>query len=255
MHYRSIYELLEIKYREYNRPDFIENDPISIPHLFSKKENIEIAGFITSMISWGQRPMIIKNAFRLVGLMDNDLYSFILNASEQEISGLNFCHRTFNSSDLQYLVYSIRNIYIKYGGLEKLITDNYIKLRDIKLTLIAFHDVFFESDILPRTKKHIADVSRNASAKRLNMFLRWMVRDDNNGVDFGLWKGIPSSALYIPLDVHSGSIARELGILKRKQDNWKAVHELTSVLREFDPHDPVKYDFALFGMGVNRKKF
>ncbi len=248
----SLHQLLEEKYLLYNRPDFIINDPVSIPHLFSKKENIEISGFITATIAWGQRCTILKNARKLIWLMDGDPFSFIIDASEKEISMLDLCHRTFNSSDLHYFIHALKNIYLKHGGLELLFSTLYDQHHDIKQCLISFHQVFFELPHLSRTEKHVADVGKNASAKRLNMFLRWMIRNDDHGVDFGIWRGIPPSALYMPLDVHTGNVARNLGLLSRKQSDWKAVEELTDKLRQFDPADPIKYDFALFGMGLHK---
>jgi uncharacterized protein (TIGR02757 family) len=246
----SVYTLLEEKYNRYNRPDFIESDPVSIPHLFSVKENIELAGFLTAAISWGQRRSIIQNARKLMNLLDDDPYSFICSATEKEINGLDFCHRTFNSTDLHYFLYALRNIYLYHNGLEPLFTQAYQKEGSVKQALIIFRRVFFELEHNTRTEKHIADVGKSASAKRLNMFLRWMVRNDSRGVDFGLWRGIPPSALYIPLDVHTGNVSRNLGLLYRRQNDFKAVEELTGILRQFDPDDPVKYDYALFGMGM-----
>jgi uncharacterized protein (TIGR02757 family) len=249
---KPLHELLEEKYYLYNRPEFIECDPVSIPHLFLEKENIELAGFFTAMISWGQRGTIIMNARKLMQMMDYAPHSYIIDASEREISRLQFSHRTFNSSDLHYFIHALKNIYLEHGGLETLFSDGYKQYGDVKHCLINFHPRFFELKHLSRTEKHVANVNKNASAKRLNMFLRWMIRKDDRGVDFGLWQKIPSSALYMPLDVHSGSVARSLGLLERRQNDWRAVEELTNKLRQFDPEDPVKYDFALFGMGVNR---
>jgi uncharacterized protein (TIGR02757 family) len=247
-------KLLDEKYRLYHRPEFIEHDPIGIPHLFSRKEDIEIAGFFTALISWGQRVTIIANARKLMQLMDNCPYSFVVQATDREIARLSFCHRTFNSSDLHYFIRALKNIYREHGGLETFFSDEFKQYGDLKPCLINFHPLFFEMEHLSRTEKHVANVNKNASAKRLNMFLRWMIRKDDRGVDFGLWQKIPSSSLYIPLDVHSGQVARSIGLLGRLQNDWKAVEELTNKLRQFDPEDPVKYDFALFGMGVNEKQ-
>ncbi len=250
----NIQQLLEEKYFKYNNPGFIESDPIGIPHQFSRKENIEIAGFLTATIAWGQRQTIIKNAGRLMLLMDNEPSDFIKNASEEEIARLNsFVHRTFLGIDLKFFIVALRHIEINYGGLHKFFTHIYRQTGDIKTSLIEFRRIFFEIPHPMRTGKHIADVGKGASAKRMNMFLRWMVREDASGVDFGLWNDIPASALYIPIDVHSGKVARDLGLLRRKQNDWRAVEELTGNLRKFDPADPVKYDFALFGMGVNEE--
>ena len=245
-------EFLEEKAALYNQPVFIETDPISIPHQFSKPEDIEIAGFYTATIAWGYRPNIIKNANWLMNLMDNSPADFIRDAGNNEISRLkDFVHRTFNGDDCVSFFYALRHIYLHYGGLGSLFERLYNSHKDMKETLIEFRRIFFGAPRqLMRTGKHVADVSRNSSAKRLNMFLRWMVREDNKGVDFGMWKGIPASALYLPLDLHTGNVARRLGLITRRQNDWKAVEEVTAKLQHFDPADPVKYDFALFGLGI-----
>ena len=251
----ELYQLLEEKVKQYNRPAFIESDPVQVPRCFSKKENIEIAGFLSSTIAWGQRPTIIKNALRLMNAMDHDPFLFITTTTEADWLHLaGFKHRTFNSTDLFFFLKSLQNIYKNHGGLEQVFTTGYQKEQSVFSSLTYFRKVFFDIDAPQRTQKHISDVAKNASAKRLNMFLRWMVRNDRAGVDFGLWKGIPSSALMLPLDVHTGNISRELGLLQRQQNDWKAVVEVTSRLAGFDPADPVKYDFALFGMGVSGDK-
>jgi len=247
----SIKELLDEKYYQYNTEEFIETDPISIPHSFSTRENIEVSAFLAATIAWGQRKTIINNAFRLMKLMDNNPYDFIMNSSERDYRVFDkFCHRTFNPIDTIFFIKSLSNFYKKHGGLEELFTNRYKQTRSIVGCLKKFRDVFFELPHEKRTEKHISDITKKAACKRLNLFLRWMVRSDNKGVDFGIWTDIPSSALYIPLDVHTGNVARSLGLLKRKQNDWQSVEELTSVLRTFDPADPVKYDFALFGTGV-----
>ena len=249
----EIKEFLDEKAEKFNRPVFIETDPIQVPKLFSQKENIEIAAFLTAAISWGSRPAIIKSALRLMQLMDNRPYDFITQNSGKKLEHLeSFVHRTFNGQDCIYFARSLKNIYQNHGGLQQVFTAGFSKGNSVKEALAHFYTVFFE---LPgaRTRKHIANVERGAAAKRLNMFLRWLVRDDNCGVDFGLWKGIPASALMLPLDVHTGNVARKLGLLQRKQNDWKAVEEVTEVLRKFDPQDPVKYDFALFGLGIFEK--
>lgn len=248
--------LSEIKYfldekcALYNQPKFIESDPIQVPKLFIEKEDIEIAAFLTSIISWGKRTSIIKNAMHLMKLMDYHPHDFVMHATEEEKKPLqSFVHRTFNGSDCTYSIQALKHLNTKYGGLQHLFESAYIEQGSIKYTLKKLHEAFFE---MPgeRTRKHIANVDQGASAKRLNMFLRWMVRSDKRGVDFGLWKGIPQSALMLPLDVHTGNVARKLGILNRKQNDWKAVEEVTNVLQTFDPDDPIKYDFALFGLGI-----
>lgn len=250
----ELYILLEEKAKQYNHPGFIETDPIQIPRQFSKKENIEIAGFLAATIAWGQRTTIIKNANRLIQGMDNNPFDFLINSTETDWVHLSdFKHRTFNSSDLFFFLKSLRHIYRNHGGLEQVFTRGYKTDETIFSALAYFRTVFFEISSPPRTYKHVSDVTRNSSAKRLNMFLRWMVRNDNAGVDFGLWNSIPSSALMLPLDVHTGNVSRGLGLLQRTQNDWKAVLEISHKLREFDPIDPVKYDFALFGMGVFEK--
>jgi uncharacterized protein (TIGR02757 family) len=243
-------EFLDEKIRLYNRPEFITTDPIQVPRLFSDKENIEIAAFLTSTISWGNRTSIINNALRLMKLMDNNPYSFISTAAASEHHLLEkFVHRTFQGTDCIYFIRSLKNIMLNHNGLEKVFEAGFNKHGTIRSALGYFHSVFFEP-AGERTRKHIANVETGASGKRLNMFLRWMVRADNGGVDFGLWKGIPAASLMLPLDIHTGNVARKLGLLNRKQNDWKAVEEVTERLRRFDPEDPVKYDFALFGLGA-----
>ncbi|MFZ5942039.1 MAG: TIGR02757 family protein [Bacteroidota bacterium] len=246
--------LLNEKAREYSRPEYIPLDPVSVPHLFETPEDIEISGFLTATISWGQRPTIIKNAEKLVGLMPGGPANFLTGAGEDElISFLPFVHRTFNGYDAIAFLIRLQRIYRELGGLKTLFESLFREEGEMKGVLIRFREEFFRGCDPGRQGRHLSDVARNSAAKRLNMFLRWMVRDDGNGFDFGLWKGIPPSALMIPLDLHSGTVARELGLLKRTQNDWKAVEELTSVLRELDPLDPVKYDFALFGLGAYKK--
>jgi len=247
-------ELLEEKYNKYNNRSFIDSDPICIPHMFFRKENIEISSFLTATLAWGNRKSIINNSRKLMTLLDNDPIDFVMNAREKDYKVLNsFYHRTFCGIDALYFLRSLSNIYRIHGGLEQLFSNEFRRKGNVKDCLIRFVEVFFELEHPLRTEKHMADVRKGASAKRLNMFLRWMIRKDNKGVDFGLWPKIPSSGLFIPLDIHSGNVARNLGLLKRRQNDWKAVEELTSALRRFDTDDPVKYDFALFGMGVFEK--
>ncbi len=245
----EIKEFLDSKVEKYNSPWFIESDPVSIPHLFTKKEDIEISGFLTATISWGNRKSIVSDAEKLVRMMDYSPFDFILNASEQEITTLDtFYHRTFNGIDTAFFIGSLRNIYSSKGGLEPLFSG--INREGMKETLVRFRSAFLETDHQPRSEKHISDPSKGSSAKRLLMFLRWMAREDKRGVDFGIWRNISPSSLLCPLDVHSGNVARKLNLLMRKSNDWLSVEELTSVLRKFDPSDPVKYDFALFGLGV-----
>jgi len=247
--------LLDKKVELYNNLEFIETDPIQVPHRFTLKEDIEIAGFLTSTIAWGQRISIIKNAKSLMALMDNSPFDFIKNAENKDIISLqHFVHRTFQGTDCIYFIRSLKNIYLHQGGLEKVFIDGFKKDKSIFSSLEYFRKIFFSMQPETRSHKHVADVTSNASAKRLNMFLRWMVRKDDKGVDFGIWKNIPQSALMLPLDLHTGNTARNLGLLHRKQNDWKAVEEITSVLRNLDPIDPIKYDFALFGIGAFEKQ-
>lgn len=250
----EIRDFLNEKAEKYNHPDFIETDPVQIPHLFSDKNDIEVAAFFASTIAWGQRTTIIKNMHKLIVLMDHSPYEFIINSTENDLERLNyFKHRTFNGEDCKFFVKSLKNIYKNHGSLGELFQDSYANGKSIFNVLVRFREIFFEIQYPVRTEKHVSNVLKGASAKRLNMFLRWMVRNDNNGVDFGLWNNISMADLFLPLDVHTGNVARKLGLLKRKQNDWKAVEEVTEVLRIFDPNDPVKYDFALFGLGVFEK--
>jgi uncharacterized protein (TIGR02757 family) len=246
-------DFLNEKVDQYNRPEFIETDPIQIPKQFKQKEDIEIAGFLASTIAWGNRASIIKNASHLMNLLGNQPFDFVKNASENELETLlSFVHRTFNGEDCVYFIHSLRNIYQRHNGLQAVFEKGFFEDNSIKSALQYFYKVFFELDG-ERTRKHVSNVEKGASAKRLNMFLRWMCRNDAHGVDFGLWNKIPASVLMLPLDVHTGNVGRKLGLLTRKSNDWKAVVEVTTTLREFDANDPVKYDFALFGLGVFEK--
>jgi uncharacterized protein (TIGR02757 family) len=241
---------LDLKVEKYNQIDFIDSDPIQIPHKFSKKEDIEIAGFLAATIAWGNRKMIIRNSNRMMDLLDNSPYEFITSYQESDLKSFEgFVHRTFNSNDFTQFVKSLRNLYKNHGGLERVFT-KYQGDHDMKEAIYQFKNIFFEIDHQQRNTKHISNPLKGSAAKRINMYLRWMVRDDDKGVDFGIWKGISPSKLSIPLDVHSGRIARELNMLTRKQNDWKAVAELDEQLRLLDANDPVKYDYALFGIGV-----
>ena len=247
----EIKSFLDSRVIQYNRPDFIDTDPIQIPHHFTRKEDIEIAGFLAATIAWGQRVSIIRNGKRLIEMMDNSPYEFITEADENNLLIVSdFVHRTFNGNDCLFFLKSLKNIYQNHGGLEEVFTTGYQSDKKVFSSLEYFREVFLSIPHDNHVTKHISDVSANSSAKRLNMFLRWMVRSDENEVDFGLWKNIPASALMLPLDVHTGDVARAYGLLNRKQNDWKAVEEITNVLREFDPIDPIKYDFALFGIGA-----
>ena len=252
----DIKQLLDDRVLLYNRLDFIDSDPIQIPRRFSQKEDIEIAGFLTATISWGQRKSIINNANRLMDIMDNAPYDFLMensfssngNADMERLK--RFVHRTFNGNDCLFFLKSLQNIYTLHGGLEEVFTKGYRASGTAFGALQHFREIFLSTPHENRVRKHISDVTANSSAKRLNMFLRWMVRNDEQEVDFGLWENIPASALMLPLDVHTGDVARAYGLLNRKQNDWKAVEEITAILRTFDPFDPIKYDFALFGIGV-----
>lgn len=254
MTYQELKDFLNFKSDKYNSPAFIETDPISVPHLFSKKEDIEIIGFLTATISWGQRPTILKNARKLAIWMDDAPYDFITRFTKNDVIPFKkFVHRTFNGDDTVSFLYSLQHVYRKYGGLENVFSSALSKGNSMPQAIADFKRVFFEIKHPERTEKHVSDPMKNASAKRINMFLRWMVRNDGKGVDFGIWKSINPSQLFIPLDLHSGATARNLNLLLRKQDDWKSVSELTGNLRRFDPEDPVKYDFALYGLGVFEK--
>jgi uncharacterized protein (TIGR02757 family) len=249
----EIKALLDQKFLQYNQPGFIEKDPISIPHRYSLKEDIEISGFLAATIAWGQRVSIVNNANRLMDLMDDSPYDFVMNFRESDLVRFEgFVHRTFNFNDLSTFVYALKNVYQEYNGMESVFAEG-IKHGGMDFAISHFRDVFFSIPHADRSRKHVSNPLQGASAKRINMFLRWLVRKDNAGVDFGIWKLIKPSMLICPLDVHSGRVARKLGLLSRKQDDWKAAEELTANLRLLDPIDPVKYDFALFGLGVFEK--
>jgi uncharacterized protein (TIGR02757 family) len=243
---------LDKKVKHYNVSGFIDLDPVGIPHRFTKKEDIEITAFWTSILAWGQRVTIINKANQLFELMDGSPHDFIINHEESDRKRFaDFKHRTFNYIDTIYFLEFLQNHYRKHDSLEDAFLGD-SKFTDVETSLIHFREYFFDHPYAPqRTTKHIASPARKSTCKRLNMFLRWMVRKDDNGVDFGIWKRIPTSALMMPLDVHVERVARHIGILKRKQKDWQTVVELTENLRQFDPEDPVKYDFALFGMGVD----
>ena len=249
-----LFEFLEEKYHFYNRPQFIETDPISIPSLFTQKEDIETIGFIIATISWGNRKSIINNGHKLIEHLGHSPFDFVMNYNKnaaQKLKSKKFVHRTFNADDLHYFITAIQALYKQFGSLEAVFV-HHIKKNDsnLKEAISGFGQSFCSYTNPGRTAKHIAKPHENSAAKRINMYLRWMVRKDHAGVDFGLWNDIKPSLLSIPLDVHSGRVARKLGLLKRTQNDWKAVEELDAALRRFDAKDPVKYDFALFGLGV-----
>lgn len=253
MNFKELKDFLDSKVSEYNHPRFIETDPIQVPHGFIKKEDIEIAGFLTASIAWGNRKSIINNAKRMVNLLDNSPHDFIINHQEDDLKKLHpFVHRTFNGDDFIQFVRSLQHIYMNHGGLEEVFA-NHAEKDSLQNSIHQFKKIFFEIEHLSRTQKHISDPFKGSAAKRINMFLRWMVRNDYADVDFGIWKTLKPSQLSCPLDVHSGNVARKLGLLTRKQNDATALEELDSNLRELDPTDPVKYDFALFGLGVFEK--
>lgn len=250
MNIAAIKEFLDEKVTQYNNKAFIESDPISIPHRFQKKEDIEIAGFLTATISWGNRKSILRSASRMISLLDNEPYNFVINYNPEKSERFErFVHRTFNHTDLSYFILALQHLYKNKGGLESIFIRHAGK--DSVLQSIAkFKQEFFSLPHPERTEKHISDPAKGSVAKRINMFLRWMVRNDNRGVDFGLWKNIPPAILSCPLDIHTGNVARKLGLITRKQNDLKALVELDTNLRLMDKDDPVKYDYALFGLGV-----
>ncbi|MFV8393548.1 TIGR02757 family protein [Flavobacterium sp. LB2P6] len=253
MNSSELKSFLDEKVIQYNTLEFIESDPVQIPHLFSQKEDVEIAGFLSATIAWGNRKMILKNSHKMMDLMGNAPYDFVMSHSENDLERLEtFVHRTFNGQDFASFIRSLKNIYENHNGLESVYAKNQ-ELKTMQKSISEFKKTFFEIPHQPRTQKHISDPLNNSAAKRINMYLRWMVREDAKGVDLGIWKSISPASLSCPLDVHSGNVARKLGLLTRKQNDGKALAELDLKLREFDASDPVKYDFALFGLGVFEK--
>ena len=248
---QAVFELLENRAKRYEQADFIPDDPICIPRSMERKEDAEIAGFLAATLAWGNRKSILNNCHKLLARMDQAPHDFVLNATSNDLRRLEgFVHRTFNDTDLLYFMAALRMIYTEHGGLESVFAAAYRQDAGAAEAIHGFREVFFSLEHPERTRKHVADPLRGSTAKRLNMFLRWMVRSSDAGVDLGLWKQISPAQLYLPLDVHTGKVARKLGLLKRKQNDWKAVEEVTANLRMFDPNDPVRYDFALFGIGV-----
>ena len=245
-------DFLDEKVNEFNTVDFIEPDPISVPHRYSLKEDIEISSFLASSIAWGNRKIITKNGHRMMDLFGNSPYDFVMSHKEYQLERLeSFVHRTFNGEDLKYFIKALKHIYTNHGGLESI----FVKYQTENSLQPAIHElnrIFFEIEHPLRTKKHVADPMKGSVAKRINMNLRWLCRKDNKGVDFGIWDISPAK-LSCPLDVHSGNVARKLGLLHRVNNDTKALAELDNSLRELDPNDPVKYDFALFGLGIFEK--
>ncbi len=281
MQFLELKNFLDHKVEQYNRPDFIANDPVCIPHLFEKKQDIEIAGFFAAVLAWGQRKTIINKCRELLNRMDNAPYDFVLNHSDEELKRLlNFKHRTFNDTDLLYFISFFKMHYSNFDSLEQafipkqdVFLDAYLEVSattggvinssevclsgklqvSIEQCLNYFRQYFFSLDDFPhRTKKHISSPKQKSTCKRLNMFLRWMVRADDKGVDFGIWNTLKPKDLVCPCDVHVDRVGRLLGLINRKQTDWLTAVELTTHLKEFDPFDPVKYDFALFGLGVEK---
>ena len=250
MNNKELKNFLDEKVLQYNTLDFIESDPVQIPHLFAIKEDMEISGFLSATIAWGNRKMIIKNSHKMIDLMGNSPYDFVMSHSDDDLERFEtFVHRTFNGQDFAGFIKGLQHIYKNHGGLEAVFSKHQ-ESNSMQKSISEFKKIFFEIEHQNRTQKHISDPMNGSAAKRINMMLRWFCRQDNKGVDLGIWKNISPSLLSCPLDVHSGNVARKLGLLTRKQNDGKAVTELDSQLRELDPNDPVKYDFALFGLGV-----
>lgn len=254
----NLKKFLDQKVIQFNNPSFINEDPVCIPHLFSKKQDIEIAGFFAAIFAWGIRKTIINKCKSLLQLMDNAPYDFCIGHSDEDLKKIEkFCHRTFNDTDLLYFISFFKFHYSKHNSLEPAFFNNKIIKQPgniIEPSLNSFYEYFFSLEDVPdRTRKHIASPGKHSSCKRLNMYLRWMVRNDKQGVDFGIWKKISPSQLICPVDVHVARVAKHFNLLKRKQVDWQAAVELTEELRKFDKTDPVKYDFALFGLGILEK--
>jgi len=248
----KVKDVLDQAYLAYHTPGFIEDDPILLPHRFHRPQDIEIAAFFAALLAWGRRRTIINKVTRLLSLMDDAPYDFITGHRERDLKRfLDFRHRTFQPTDLLYFIHFLRHHYHRHASLEDaFLWDGAWRAPTVKQALIGFHEYFFSLEDAPRrTRKHVPTPARRSACKRLNMFMRWMVRRDPDGVDFGLWTRLRPSQLMMPLDVHVERAARHLGLLTRRQRDWQAVEELTDALRRYDPHDPVKYDFALFGIG------
>jgi uncharacterized protein (TIGR02757 family) len=241
---------LDEKADQYNRRDFIQTDPVAIPHLYDRKEDIEIAGFLTATIAWGNRKSILQNAQKLMCMLGDSPFDFVMGANTSQIKRLHFVHRTFNSSDLHAFLHCLRNLYQQHGGLQMAFEQG-AQPNTLQPAIARFKRLFFEAEHPTRSEKHVSDPSKGASAKRLNMMLRWFVRKDDRGVDLGIWNGpLTPAMLSCPLDVHTGNTARAFGLLTRTQNDAKALAELDANLRALDPVDPVRYDFALFGLGI-----
>lgn len=238
---------LDEKFEQYNNLDFIPTDPIQLVHRFDRKEDVEIVGLLIATIAWGKREMIIRSGEKMLEIMGHSPYEFVTNYTANALP--DFVHRTFNSNDLDFFFRALQSIYERLGSLEATFTEH-PEFPGVKGRIVSFRNEMLQVEHEKRSEKHLSDPSRGSAAKRLNMYLRWMVRNDNYGVDFGIWESVPSSELMIPLDVHTARVARELKLLKRKQNDWKALEEIMSVFRKFDKNDPAKYDFSLFGIGA-----
>ena len=249
MELNELKEFLDFKAEQYENPSFLEHDPIQLPHKFSRKEDIEIIGFLMATIAWGNRKSIINSGHKLMEIMGNSPHDFIMEYTKKK--PFHFVHRTFNTDDLDFFFRSLHHIY-KSSNLERAFCGG-DQNKNVKSAINQFRTEFLSIEHLSRSDKHVSNPHTQSACKRLIMYLRWMIRDSKKGVDFGIWKGMPPSELYIPLDVHTGNIARKLGMLKRKQNDWATNEELIEILRNFDPIDPAKYDFALFGLGAFEK--
>lgn len=250
----ALREFLEQKVIQYNQPGFIENDPVQIPHAYTKRQDVEIAGFFAAVLAWGQRVTIIRKCQELLALMDNAPHDFICHHSDRDLKALvHFKHRTFNTTDTLYFVAALKHLYTQHTSLEAVLMTHPGEAT-VEQALMRFQQAFFSLPDAPqRTRKHIPTPERKSTCKRLNMYLRWMVRRDNAGVDFGLWQRIDPAQLICPCDVHVDRVARQLKLIRRTATDWQTALELTDNLRKLDPHDPVKYDFALFGLGVEEQ--
>ena len=245
-------DLLEHLHDQYNRPEFIENDPISVPHYFTSRDDREVAGLLASTIAWGNRKAIVKSAHRMMQYMDNAPADFVRNASEGELARLgSYVHRTFNGEDFKDFVRGVRGMFERFGGIGEFVESRYEATGSMAQVLSDFRREFFACNHNSHCEKHLSSIDKGAACKRLNMYFRWFVRRDERGVDFGEWRKVPMSALYLPLDVHTGNMGRALGLLTRRQSDWKATVEITESLREFDAEDPVRFDFSLFGAGID----
>jgi uncharacterized protein (TIGR02757 family) len=255
MNFSELKDFLDEKADIYNNLEFIQDDPIQIPHRFSLKQDVEIAGFLSATISWGNRKSIIKSAEKMLDIMGNSPYDFVMNYSENDLNSIKdkSIHRTFNGEDFAYFIKQFNKIYKENESLENLFLINENE-SNFQHSIERFRQNFLGVE-KHRTHKHVSSPYKNSSSKRIIMFLRWMTRKDNRGVDFGIWKNIDQKFLSIPLDVHTGNISRKLGLISRTQNDWKTVEELDVVIRKFDETDPAKYDFALFGLGVTKELF